>query len=471
MTQSNKTVRQARDVNDYISIRDFGAVGDGIADDTIAIQAAFNSGAKYIFITTPSAHYKITSALTITGSGITIFGTNKFSALIKQYTASAKIFVNSGAWNNFSNFSLDYAVTPTNGATAIESSGSNSHFSDFVVNKADIGIKFLTGSAQMADNFQIFAYVTSGILCTTINDVFCSKFILNAGNATNGSLGGIRLSEKAEACIFTDGDVLLGVRSLTTDAASYALNVRPAYNNFTNIFFDSDALGSSVNNMVETEFIGCWFSGGRTDTGYAGLTLTQTDSIAFTNTRFFNNGGAGCLVGPTAKRITFDICTFESNSVTAGVGVAHGLSISPNCTDFAVRNCIAHNGLYTGQQGYGILVNAGSSDHYQISGNKVTGNVQAAGISDAGTGTSGKVTDNDGYNPVGASVVTYGTSPFTVTAGHSPQTLYVYGGVVSNVSSGGQTVATSSPCSIQMGPNESVVITASSAPTMTRFIH
>lgn len=46
-----------------INIKDLGAVGDGIADDTAAIQAAFNSDIHGIYI--PSGTYKITSQLTL----------------------------------------------------------------------------------------------------------------------------------------------------------------------------------------------------------------------------------------------------------------------------------------------------------------------------------------------------------------------------------------------------------------------
>jgi parallel beta-helix repeat protein len=46
-----------------VSVKDFGAVGDGGADDTAAIQAAFDSGA--LTINVPDGTYKITSTLTI----------------------------------------------------------------------------------------------------------------------------------------------------------------------------------------------------------------------------------------------------------------------------------------------------------------------------------------------------------------------------------------------------------------------
>lgn len=45
------------------SVKDFGAVGDGVTDDTSAIQAAVNSGADWIYF--PSGTYLVSSAITI----------------------------------------------------------------------------------------------------------------------------------------------------------------------------------------------------------------------------------------------------------------------------------------------------------------------------------------------------------------------------------------------------------------------
>jgi polygalacturonase len=48
-----------------VSITDFGAVGDGVHDDTTAIQATIDSGARIIFFPVPEVTYRITDSLTM----------------------------------------------------------------------------------------------------------------------------------------------------------------------------------------------------------------------------------------------------------------------------------------------------------------------------------------------------------------------------------------------------------------------
>jgi len=56
---------------DVVNVLDFGAVGDGVSDDTAAIQAAVNTGKNVYF---PSCKYRTTSTITISTRGQGFFG-------------------------------------------------------------------------------------------------------------------------------------------------------------------------------------------------------------------------------------------------------------------------------------------------------------------------------------------------------------------------------------------------------------
>lgn len=383
-------------LRETVSARDFGGIGDGTVHtvqewiipgvrgwaaslqeiqakyphvtaltDTIdwaAIQAAINYVGSYGGVYLPGGSWMVNKAIDNTASGVRLFGANRWTTRIVQSSPAARIINNSGMFFSLENLSLDYSATPT-AEMAIYSSGSYSEFTSFTVRKAFVGAYITSGVAQRLSNFDILDYESAGLHLRNTNDAFVSAFIINAGDPSRGDLGGIRLEDKVEALVCHTGDVLGGGYSLTSIAASNTRGARPAYNRFCNVYFDSASNSAVFDSMVETDFIGCWFSNGRVaNAAKPSAAIANCHSIRFTNTQFFNSGSHGCTVGNTAKKISFVNCSFESNSLTTGDGVSHGLLINDNTTNFSVIGGKAGNGLYTGKQGYGISIGAGCSD-------------------------------------------------------------------------------------------------------------
>ena len=75
----NRTV-QAR-LQDYISVKDFGAVGNGTTDDTTAVRAALNSLQNGQALYFPAGKYRISSTLSFTDKGFRMFGDGQQSIL------------------------------------------------------------------------------------------------------------------------------------------------------------------------------------------------------------------------------------------------------------------------------------------------------------------------------------------------------------------------------------------------------
>lgn len=100
-----------------VSVKDFGAVGDGVADDTAAITAAITSvttsfGAVHI----PRGIYKITSTLPAP-RGVSVYGDGGIATVIKCYDCDGFTSTAGVAWDQNMVFYRDFtlqAITGTN---------------------------------------------------------------------------------------------------------------------------------------------------------------------------------------------------------------------------------------------------------------------------------------------------------------------------------------------------------------------
>lgn len=100
-------------LRDVVSVKDFGAVGNGVADDTTAIQAALNSGAKQVYM--PSGTYKVSSAIKFP-SEITIYGdgadkTNISSTYNGPIFASKNYFATEGISPSGDVYLCNFSIT------------------------------------------------------------------------------------------------------------------------------------------------------------------------------------------------------------------------------------------------------------------------------------------------------------------------------------------------------------------------
>lgn len=82
-------------LRDTISVKDYGAVGDGVADDTAAIQAAITAANNSAFVFFPSGNYKVIGTLNMprnVSGNFTITGNIKWS-FVKEVIQEGQIYV------------------------------------------------------------------------------------------------------------------------------------------------------------------------------------------------------------------------------------------------------------------------------------------------------------------------------------------------------------------------------------------
>jgi hypothetical protein len=202
--------------------------------------------------------------------------------------------------------------------------------------------------------------------------------------------------------------------------------------------------------------------------GNLGYAISMATILNGNISNTFAAGGVG-LTGASASQngISCSPCNnVNLNGVFSSGHTGHGLSIAGSSSGVSVSGLQSFNNI-----GFGLVL-VGTADNVVVEGGSVSGNTGGA-VFNGASGTHNKVQDITGFNPVGGAAITVAASPFTYTASISPETVYIKAGTISSVVVAGQTIATAagSPITVQLGANESVVVTYTVVPTMVKSVH
>ena len=126
-------------LRDVVSAKDFGAVGNGVTDDTAAIQAALNTGASAVFL--PQGTYKITSKITV---GTTVYGTGP-QTFISLAGATAQFELNA---DRSTIYGLTFVANATMSVPAVEVTGYKAFWSIY-------SLSMYNGSGSLYDGIKI----------------------------------------------------------------------------------------------------------------------------------------------------------------------------------------------------------------------------------------------------------------------------------------------------------------------------
>jgi hypothetical protein len=201
-------VDSAKQSKSGINVKDYGAVGNGVADDTAAIQAAVdaaNASKKAIFFPACDAgqFYKLTAVVTITKRGQVIVGENPWQTIIKQTTANQHAFsitddtsgdtskgTNSNGSIRFENLRLlgVGAGTSTGYGVNANSDGDWLQFINCTVSGFLRGVH-VNGWAQVAFDTCIFDGNGYGIYCDSTDSQVNTISLRNTGVGTSTTAG------------------------------------------------------------------------------------------------------------------------------------------------------------------------------------------------------------------------------------------------------------------------------------------
>jgi hypothetical protein len=283
------------------SVKDFGAVGDGVADDTVAIQAAINATVGVLWF--PTGTYRVNTRLLITHSNISLVGDGIDATKIHHYYQQVK--VTAATKNNGS-------TTGPGGAPAPAYEQSMSLF----------GFKNAAGNAVQLEN-------------------------INFSDMTLEYKGTWHLNDPADS---HGGGALSGIHAFNVDNLTVTRVKIKKFNwaGLTNKWFDDPALTNFSTNIVLRECI-------LTENHYANVVLYVSDQVVLESCELTE-------AGPNLNRVADGSMTAAEYYLLRGLtgyGFATTALSSNYVQNVRIDNCSVMTSNRNGidmHTGYGLIV-------------------------------------------------------------------------------------------------------------------
>jgi hypothetical protein len=340
----NGTAEYSRTVQtkfrDTVSVKDFGAIGDGTTDDTVAFQAAVNATTA-LFI--PKGTYKLTAEIVLPNNSIAIFGEGVNISVLEWTTSVTNgIYADHTIDNTqVEFFNLTFRTSVAGGGNAI-----NLSFNAFV----GLEPTFICNNVQICGVFGGSGYWNNGILLNKgWNSVISSCWINGQYNNTTLMSSAIVLDDLSVAVTvsrlfsyFTDKCIVLGER-----CEGFKLNDSIlVYHNY-GIYSDPDPLISNPPHLsvqdthMATLQYGIYAKGRpqafisnnlfykREDStfNYVGLYLENSDVSQISNNQFWEQG-TGTFTGIYVKNSNFaSISSNYFNTPTISIHLDTGAAV------------------------------------------------------------------------------------------------------------------------------------------------
>lgn len=318
-------------LRDVVSVKDFGAVGNGVTDDTAAIQAAISALSSRATIYFPRGIYSVSDTIIVSGEHIEITGDGGLGggSIIRGAAglSNKTLFSVSAFCFNLNNISLE-SFNATN-AKAVELLGSINNGLDYIS-------KCFLGGWDTAITVRTDTYNVTG--CWALN---CGTFVKGANSAINGIISQNYVQGGLTSVNLT--------RDISAPLPQMSEGVRITNNSFLNTSASAKAIiiEAGLEIYVTDNIID------QTGTNGTGIEIIPTQSGSnVSHVRILNNwidggdsSGGGCLIVNGATR-PVDFLWIEQNTFVTDDGLKPVINLNTVNTYWVVNNSLlsAHTG-------------------------------------------------------------------------------------------------------------------------------
>jgi polygalacturonase len=411
-------------LKESVSVKDFGALGDGVTDDTAAIQATINealseSGRKVFF---PAGTYRVTSSINLNSDDTHLIGEGAYATNIyRDFTTGPTISIGKSSGtviraSGVSSMSFGLNTGSTQAASDVAhirtTAGENITIADIVIYDAVEGIELIGGNNIFIDRVVISGTYTTASSC---------RYGLTAKKNANSSSGTAQLPTHVwmNKCWFSGPDVTGALKG----GMAYPLwiragetwHVEQCYFGQANLFNILIEQGSDNAAIIDITFNSCYVDGADRDQAGDGILITGSgivSSEAYDGIARSGGDGSDAIQNITISTSTIKGQEADGRDGIRIAGTARAGTFAQACVGLKIIGC-----TIAGWYRHGINVEGcvgGLVSCNEIKGNNYTnagnGNGIVVGAATTRLGVSGNNIGGNAFNGSTQSYQVYGIS-------------------------------------------------------------